>query len=75
MLKTHQTTFLMSNMPSSVLSLLNLFLANGFVNKSANWFSVLKKIDFTISLLNMITNEMMPNLYMLGFRMLYWILG
>jgi len=23
----------------------------------------------------MITNEMMPNLYMLGFRMLYWILG
>jgi len=31
MLQTHQTTFLMSNMPSSVLSLLNLSLANGFV--------------------------------------------
>jgi len=33
MLKTHQTTFFMSNMPSSVISLLNLFLANGYVNK------------------------------------------
>jgi len=32
MLQTLQTTFLMSNMPSSVLSLLNLSLANGFVN-------------------------------------------
>jgi len=38
---THQTIFFMSNMPSSVLSLLNLSPANGFVNKSANWFSVL----------------------------------
>jgi len=36
MLHIHQTTFLMSNMPSSVLSLLKLSLANGFVNKSAN---------------------------------------
>ena len=33
MLKTHQTTFLMSNIPSSVLSSLNLSLANGLVNK------------------------------------------
>ena len=41
MLKPHQTTFFMYNMPSSVLSLLNLSLANGFVNKSANWFLIL----------------------------------
>ena len=41
MLKIHQTTFFMSNMPSSVLCLLNLSLGNGFVNKLANWFSVL----------------------------------
>jgi len=33
---THQTTFLMSNIPSSVLSLLNLSLANGFVKKFVN---------------------------------------
>jgi len=33
MLKTYQTTFFMSNMPSSVISLLNLSLANGFINK------------------------------------------
>ena len=41
MLKTHQTTFFMSKMPSSVFSLLNLSLANDFVNKSANWFWIL----------------------------------
>jgi len=44
MLQTHQTTLLMSNMPSSVLSLLNLSLANGLVNKSTNWFSVLTNL-------------------------------
>ena len=44
MLQTHQTTFSMSNMPSSILSLLNLYLANGFINKSANWFSVLTNL-------------------------------
>jgi len=36
MLKTHQTTFFMYNMPSSILGLLNLSLANGFMNKSTN---------------------------------------
>ena len=41
---THQTTFLMSNIPSSVLSLLNLSLANGFVKKFVNWFSVLTNL-------------------------------
>jgi len=75
MLQTHQTTFLMSKIPTSVLSLIKLSLANGFVNKSAKWFFSFNNFDFTISLLNMIMNEMMPNLYMLGFRMLYWILG
>jgi len=42
MLKTHQTTFFMYNMPSSILGLLNLSLANGFMNKSTNWFLVLR---------------------------------
>jgi len=44
MLQTHQTTLLISKMPSSVLSLLNLSLANGFLNKFANWFSVLTNL-------------------------------
>jgi len=36
MLETYQITFFICNMPSLVLSLLNLSRTNGFVNKSAS---------------------------------------
>jgi len=44
MLKTHKNTFFISNMPSSVLSLLNLSRVNDFVNKSSSWVFVLTNL-------------------------------